>query len=55
MRWNRKKYLFLPTCSPDFNKIEKEWANMKRPLPDLIPRFDSLEKAVYRYLGVFIR
>jgi hypothetical protein len=51
MRWKRKKLLFLPTYSPDFNEIEKKWANMKRALPDLIPQFASLEEAVYCYLG----
>jgi transposase len=33
--------MFLPAYSPDFNPIEKEWANMKAalrsPAPD--PRF----------------
>jgi transposase len=44
--------LFLPAYSPDLNPIEKKWANMKGALPDLIPCYDSLESAVYSYLGV---
>lgn len=54
MGWKRKKLLFLPTYSPDFNKAEKKWANMKQALPDLIPQHGSLEKAVYSYLGFSI-
>jgi transposase len=54
MRWKRKKLLFLPAYSPDFNKAEKKWANMKQALPDLIPQHASLEKAVYSYFGVSI-
>jgi hypothetical protein len=52
MRWKRKKLLFLPAYSPDFNEAEKKWANMKRALPDLIPKCGSLEMAVYSYLGI---
>jgi hypothetical protein len=54
MRRKRKKLLFPPAYSPNFNKAEKKWANMKQALPDLIPRHASLEKAVYCYLGVSI-
>jgi transposase len=50
MRWTRKKLIFLPTYSPDLNRIEKKWANMKQALPDLIPQHDNLEKAIYGYL-----
>lgn len=46
--------LFLPSYSPDFNPIEKTWANMKCALPYLIPKFNSLEIAIYSYLGVSI-
>jgi len=28
----------------DFNRIECRWANMKRALPDLIPKYETLEK-----------
>jgi transposase len=50
MRWKRKKLLFLPAYSPDFNKIEKKWANMKQALPDLLPQYNNIEKAIYWYL-----
>ena len=46
------KLEFLPPYSPDFNPIEHIWANMKFKLPDLIPKFHSLEKAMYNYLDV---
>lgn len=40
------KLLFLPPYSPDFNPIEKTWANMKRALPDLLPKVKNLEVAI---------
>jgi putative transposase len=42
--------LFLSPYSPDFNPIEKKWANLKRALPDAVPKFDTLQGAVYNYL-----
>jgi putative transposase len=41
----------LPPYSPDFNPIEKEWAHIKRALPDLVPRHETLQKAVLGYLS----
>jgi transposase len=41
--------LFLSPYSPDFNPIEKKWANMKKALPDIAPKFDTLQGAVYNY------
>jgi transposase len=41
--------LFLPAYSPDFNPIEKDWANMKRALRDTAPLCDLLQTAVYNY------
>ena len=41
--------LFLPPYSPDFNKIEKSWANLKHWLKDNLKRFPSLDFAVERY------
>jgi transposase len=41
--------LFLPAYSPDFNPIEKDWANMKRILRDTAPFCDLLQTAVYNY------
>ena len=44
--------LFLPPYSPDYNPIEKDWANMKRALIDFIPYYGDVACAVYRYFGV---
>lgn len=44
------KLLFLPPYSPDFNPIEKDWANMKRALADILPQEQTLDKAIYRYI-----
>ena len=41
--------LFLSPYSPDFNPIEKKWANLKKTLPDTAPKFDTLQGAVYNY------
>jgi transposase len=46
------KLLFLPPYSPDYNPIEKTWANMKRALVDILPNETTLENAIYRYFGV---
>jgi putative transposase len=40
--------LFPPPHSPDFNPIEKTWANMKRNLRDAVPIYDSLQTAIYK-------
>jgi transposase len=42
--------LFLPPYSPDYNPIEKAWANMKKRLHDILPVFRNLEEAVYACL-----
>jgi transposase len=44
------KLLFLPPYSPDYNLIERDWANMKRALPEIIDEGITLEDAIYRYL-----
>jgi transposase len=41
--------LFLPPYSPDFNPIEKEWADMKRGLRDTAPLHALFETAIYKY------
>jgi transposase len=41
--------IFLPAYSPDFNPIEKDWANMKAALRDTAPLYDLLQTAVYDY------
>jgi transposase len=38
--------LFLPPYSPDFNPIEKFWANLKRKLSDILHLFSSLYDAL---------
>jgi transposase len=45
------KLQFLPAYSPDFNPLEKDWANMKRALRDTVPLCDLLQTAVYDYLA----
>jgi transposase len=46
------RLLFLPPYSPDYNPIEKSWANMKRFLRDNIQKFQSLSNAIYAYFQV---
>jgi len=48
------KLLFLPAYSPDFNLIEKDWANMKKALVDILPNCSNLEQGIYRYFGIEI-
>ncbi|MCH9715941.1 MAG: IS630 family transposase [Gammaproteobacteria bacterium] len=38
--------LFLPPYSPDFNPIEKFWANLKNKIKKIIANFNSLAEAV---------
>jgi len=37
--------------SPDYNSIEKSWANMKRYIRDNIQKYQSLDSAIYDYFG----
>ena len=45
------KLLFLPPYSPDYNPIEKSWANMKRFLRNNMREFNSVDSAIYGYFG----
>ena len=46
------RLLFLPPYSPDYNSIEKSWANMKRFLRGHIKEFQSVKDAIYDYFYV---
>jgi transposase len=44
--------LFLPAYAPDFNPIEKDWANMKRALRDTAPSLRFASDRCLRLLTV---
>jgi hypothetical protein len=46
------KILFLPAYSPDYNPIEKDWANMKNALVDTLSEYNDVPSAVYDYFRV---
>lgn len=48
------KLLFLPTYSPDFNPLEKDWANMKKALIEImkLPWIETLIDGIYWYFGI---
>jgi len=45
------RLLFLPPYSPDYNSIEKSWANMKRYIRDNIQNYQSIDSAIYDYFA----
>ncbi len=46
--------LFLPAYSPDFNPIEKFWANMKKWLRKNIKNFTTIGVGIHAYLFRFL-
>jgi hypothetical protein len=56
LKWYAAVYkvivVFLPPYSPDYNRIEKVWANLKRFLRETKMEFDSLQSAIYWYFAV---
>ena len=48
----KARLIFLPPYSPDYNSIEKTWANLKRYLGNNMQDYQSLESAIYDYFGV---
>jgi len=44
--------LFLPPYSPDFNPIEKSWANLKSWFCDNLKRFPNFDWALQCYFGL---
>ena len=48
----RCRLLFLPPYSPDFNKIEKSWANVKCHLRNYLKDDQTLENTILNYFNV---
>jgi len=46
------KVIFLPPYSPDFNPIEKFWANMKRWIKNTISDFEELYDAITAFFQI---
>jgi transposase len=45
----KSRVVFLPAYSPDYNPIEKTWANMKAFLRNYVFQFESLQSAIEFY------
>jgi hypothetical protein len=52
LRWKKIDLLFLPPYSPDLNRIEPQWANMKQALLDLIPNYNTIDSAIYEHFAL---
>jgi transposase len=48
----RINLLFLPAYSPDFNPMEKSWANMKRNLKSYLHTFPALHLAITAFFNL---
>jgi transposase len=48
----KTRLLFLPPYSPDYNPIEKTWANMKRFLRNSLKDFQSVDFGIYNHFGL---
>jgi hypothetical protein len=49
----KARLLFLPPYSPDYNPIEKTWANMKRFLCNNLTKFHSVDSGIHNYFDSY--
>jgi transposase len=47
----KARLLFLPPYSPDYNPIEKTWANMKRFLCNNMTKINSVDSGIHNYFN----
>jgi putative transposase len=47
----KARLLFLPSYSPDYNPIEKTWANMKRFLSNNMAKFNTVDSGIHNYFS----
>jgi len=46
------RIIWLPPYSPDLNRIEKLWANLKMWLKSFARLFSTIQDAIYHYFNV---